>query len=337
MVSTKQGSSPSIPEGKRPYQPHFSNIVESPSTAIGLGLLTLGAGGALRLGKSLLDTYRRPDVISGPKQMPRRRSSGADIPLEVTEEEAEELRRQGVKVREVASKTASDEVVQGKPSALGGLALGAIGTGGALAGWGLTDMAINALRSRAAKADADRIRERIQRLLEDDPHEMDTQLHSQMKTAEDAYINGHTKVAAVDSLKRIGQAVDTAWWLLPALAGSGMTIHALGGLRSAMRDSRALEKAKARRRFARHRMISETPEARLVPVLRRQEQDIQQVMRDLRKEREAEEEEDKPSVDAVVVRNSGGPSEQAAKNTATKAHQELAAYTTSSAPSSSWF
>lgn len=315
---------PKSSTGELPYLPHFSNVSESPSTLIGLGILGLAGGGAARLGKSLYDTYTRPGVTSGPKAVPRRRTSGAEMPIEVTEEEAEELRRRGVKVREILSKQAQD-VVQGKPSALGGLALGAVGAGTAVGGWTLMDMAVNALRSRAAKSDSNRIRQRIQQLLDDDPYEQDAPLYAQMKTAEEEYVSGNTKVAAVN-MRDVGSAASTAWWLLPALAGGGMTIHALGGLRGAMRDSRALEKVKARRNFARQ-MFQDQPEARLTPVLKRQRQDVRQVMDELRDVRE-EEEEDKPEVEAVVVRGSGGPSEQASKNTAA---------TQPAAPGASWF
>lgn len=310
----------------RSYTPHFSDVANRPSTLVGLGIAGLAAGGGARLGKSLFETLSRPSATVGPKRISRRRAPGAAIPVEITEEEAEELRRKGVKVREILSKTARSRT--GPSSAWGGFGMGATAVAAGMAGWGLTDYIVNSLRRRAAKSDNDRIRERIQALLEDAPEGVDGELYGQMKAAEAAFISDDlTKTAALGVLSDIGDMWNTAKWSIPAIAGGSAVFHLLSGLRSAYADSRAVAKVRARRDAA-DRMRAVQGEAFIQPVVRRSAPAPASLLNNV--PQPEEEEEEKPVVDAVITRSGGSPAAQATTNTAVQS-----AASTQSA--SSWF
>ena len=228
-----------------------------------LGSLAVGTGG--RLVKNLFDLLRGRD---GATTLPRPRSQVTELPVEVSEEEAEELRRKGVQVRRKLAATATPpvtpdkvKVVNGTPSWLGAFALGGGTTAAGMGGWYLADKVIDSLRRRAAQSDTDRVRQRIQRVLEDEPEEEDARLYGSMKAAEDAHFStpvGQQKTAL--GLSDLG-------WILPAAVGSGLTFNALAGFNDAERQSPYAARAGAIKSFLRNR-VAGSPQISMVPVLR---------------------------------------------------------------------
>jgi hypothetical protein len=162
---------------------------------------TVGVGAAGRLLKSLVDLYRRPptSTAAGIKQLP---ASVADIPVEVTPEEADELRRKGVEVKRIMPKLSeavktdavgtdggSNYFSQFKPSFTGGFIYGGLGALGLAGGWKLTDYIIDKLRKRSIKSDIEKTRARINAILNNEPAQSDLPLHAYMKAAEDLHFS----------------------------------------------------------------------------------------------------------------------------------------------------
>lgn len=305
------------------YKPHFTDIFSPSSSgsyntamgvvpAVALGSLTIGAGG--RLLKNLLALLqRRPE--QGAVSLPKAKPNLTEVPVEVSPEEAEELHRRGVAVRrKLAAAQQSVPVVQGGPSPLGALAIGALGTTGLIGGWNLADSAIDYFRRRSAEAEKKRLRERIQALLDDKPDDVDAQVYGSMKAAEDVHFSQPvTKTAA-----SMGDILTTLSWLLPSAVGGGVAFNALAGYQDAQRGSPSLAKSKRVKDYLRMRP-AKTPLLTMVPFVR--ERAAEPV---LDKEKENDEivevaKLDETPVRAVateVTRPSGSPAQQAQKNTA---------------------
>jgi hypothetical protein len=221
--------------------------------------LLLGGGfaaGAIgRLGKNVVDVSRSGSedgvALGGVVGAP---VSG--VPVQVTPAEAEELRRKGVKVKQVlkqAMEFNTGSFVQNVGiGAAGGAALGG--------GWMLVDHLINKRRKAVATEERDEVKARIQRLLEDQPIEQDIPVHAAMKAAEAHYLQ---KSASI-----IGE-VDAAAgaWLHPALqwgAGMGGLLAAVAAYKSMRANSGGKQKLDAYKSLL--KTPSETPRAVLEPV-----------------------------------------------------------------------
>jgi len=138
-------------------------------------------GGGARVAKGLLDLARRPDPESSPENIEPTEEPIVEIPVPVSSAEANELRRRGLTVKRAFSLT---DLKGGPVQAFG---LGALATGGVMTGWALTDKLVDAYRKSRAEAKRDAMKNRIKRLINDDPSEEDVGLHANMKAAESIY------------------------------------------------------------------------------------------------------------------------------------------------------
>lgn len=258
------------------------------------GGAALGASG--RLVKNLADLLRG-SPSSGGFSVPKLRPAIADIPVEVTEEEAEELRKRGIKVKRMMAKRAAVS-----PNFWGGIGYGALGAGSMLGGWALLDKIIDSARKRAIKGDISRVQRRIENILEDRPENEDEKTHAYMKAAEDFYFS---KIAHdPEELRKEALFPDIGFGT--QMGGAlGLTIGA-GGLLSALA---AYNKAKGESKYqqqsaqlarALKRRRAAVPSAALSPY----------VYDDV-----IEEEEEKQRMQPVVVVEApGSPAQQAATN-----------------------
>jgi hypothetical protein len=146
---------------------------------VGGGALLLGGGA--RVGKGLLDLLRRPDPEGAPEKIEKQENPVVEIPVPVTAEEAAELRRKGVRVKKAGFLDRFD-VDAGDAFLLGGL-----GTAAAMGGWALTDKLVDTYRKNRALQKREKVRRRIQSMLDDKPAPEDVPLYTHMKAAEALY------------------------------------------------------------------------------------------------------------------------------------------------------
>lgn len=144
-----------------------------------VGGAALLAGGGARVTKGLLDLARRDDPESSPENIDQTEDPIVEVPVPVSAAEAAELRRKGVNV-----KRAADFLQKFDSGPAGAFALGALGTGGVMAGWAITDKIVDTYRKKRAEAKRDAIKNRIQKLMSDTPDPADLDLHANMKAAE---------------------------------------------------------------------------------------------------------------------------------------------------------
>lgn len=306
---------------------HFTDVKRDPRQLAYVGGIGALGGAGLRLARELMTLGGRSPERS-PAKLKVRPPSVARIPVEVSEEEAEELRRRGVRVREVLHKTSANHerpkriaaprvVTTGPVSPTGAAALGVVGTGSALAGWSLTDRVIGHLRRQAAKGDVKRIRRRIERVLKDDPEEEDEELYGVMKAAEDTYFA--QKPEEQTSMEKTAFGLRDLYWLLPATLGAGATFQAVAGFQRAQQDSPARAKIKALKSGLQAQRMSPV-EAGMKPFVRRAPVQEAAV---LEAEKDEEKEERKAPAGPVVVKEAPGSPAQQAR--------------TPSSPSAGWF
>jgi len=277
-------------------------------------------GGGARLIRNLFD-LSRDEPTEGAARIKRPKSTVTEIPVEVTPEEAEQLRRRGMKVRKLLSKAAAAKtpaavpVHQTSPTMLGGLGLGAAATGGGLLGWYLTDLLVDKMRQQAASSDINRVRERISGLLNDRPRDEDEKVYGTMKAAEDAYFSqpaGQQKQAAV--------GLSDLPWILASLVGGGLTFGALSGYQQARRSSPSATKAQRIKQYLSSRKAT-TPQLSMVPVLRealREEDEEEEEARQAVPVPEAPAAPVAMPVPVQVVDQPGSPAQQAKDNTASR-------------------
>lgn len=133
-------------------------------------------------------------LLSSPQSIPedirKVRPQVESVPVRVTKEQAEELKRRGVDVRTVKRAEAASPSVTN--AALYGL--GAVGAGGA--GWLVGDYLSRTHDKRRARDRVNRLRDRIEKLLSDQPNEgftsEDQRLYSVLKHAADKYVAERT-------------------------------------------------------------------------------------------------------------------------------------------------
>jgi hypothetical protein len=232
--------------------------------------LTAGGIGALgRVGKGILDVVRRDDPEAGPVAMPEMETSVSKTRLEVTPEEAVELRKKGIKVKKIVKRSALNV---GHPT---NVALGAAGAAALLGAWHGTDVLIDKIRKSKAKKDLEDTKKKIERVLNDTPDSEDEQaLHGMMKAAEDIYF-----APAIAKLAEVKEAagIETVWNDAsgannPILRGLGMGIGgaavlaAVAAYRNSTANSRHLAKAKGLKNLLKNK-ATETPTASIEPVV----------------------------------------------------------------------
>lgn len=246
-------------------------------------------GGGARLLKNLFDLSRRGPTKS-PADIARPLAAVSEVPVEVSKEEAEELRKRGIKVRRALTKESSHKK-EGISRLLGSAGLLGLGTLSTVGGWHLADTLIDAARKRAAKKDVDRVKDRIRKILEESPSARDDQkLLGYMKAAEDKYFK---KEALLQDIPVI---LGGSLGITGVLAGLA-AYNRLKGSAGASPQIAALKASLARR-------LPQRPRASLVPILKDEEE-----------EEEKEEELLQPRfVPVERVKPSGSPAAQAAKN-----------------------
>lgn len=276
---------------------------------VALGTLALGAGG--RLARNLADIYHGDPTESRARIKPLAPATSV-VPIEVTEDEAEELRRQGVKVRRVLSKRAEAVSPEPRPrprtnpSITGALGYGALGAAGLAGGWALTDYLVDSARKARAKARRDRVKARIEALLDDRPGASDFGVAEQMKVGAAQLLagNGDDMVKQAFGLKDLAAAGGLA-------VGGGALMSLLAGFQRGRKSSPARAKARALKRLMQSRGV-QTPELGIEPVF-------------IEREREEEETVAPTAVQpvavptpvptpVVVVPESGSPAQQARTN-----------------------
>jgi hypothetical protein len=143
---------------------------------IGGGALLLGGGA--RITKGLFDLARRADPESSTENIEPTEEPIVEVPVPVSSEEAAELRRKGVQVKR------ADVLQRFDMGPVGAFGLGALGTAGVMGGWSIADKIIDNYRKKRAESKRDAIKNRIQKLMNDEPAPEDLELHANMKAAE---------------------------------------------------------------------------------------------------------------------------------------------------------
>jgi hypothetical protein len=208
-----------------------------PHVALG----ALAAGGVARLGKGLIDLYREGGDDDSRYPVKAIRPAQAMIPVEVSTDEARELRKRGVKVRHVLAKRAAEAPPKTNPSFVNALLYGGLGAGAAVGGWKLIDYAMDAQRKSEAKARLDAVRKRIEKMLNNDPYAQDVGVYESMKTGAARLLKGDdlVKEAGLADLFAIGGL----------LVGGGATLAGISGYQKGIASSPSRAKAKALQRL----------------------------------------------------------------------------------------
>jgi hypothetical protein len=212
------------------------DIIENAPTAIFTGL---GVGLGARALKGLMDSIRNPDPYLSPVEIKDTVAPVSRVPMEVTPEEADELRRKGIKVRTIKrnTKTAMDLTT--------GIGVGALGLAAGLGGWSVSDKIYDYMRKKDLSEEVKSVRKRIKRLLDDEAMEHDERLHSYMKRAEAEHFGeSYTKVAGImDALGTLfGETYGPAITIPIGVAGA---ISAAAAYKNARKGNKYLNKAKA--------------------------------------------------------------------------------------------
>ena len=203
--------------------PHWSYDFWNSAPKALIGGLAVG-GGAMAI-KNLINTLRNPSDRD--QDIPKVVAPVTKVPVELTEEEMAELKRREAKV-------AADT------SFLNSIGLGALATGGALAGW----HGVGALLARYRKDEAEdrlrRTKERLAKVMADNPEVPDVPLHAQMKAAEDRYFAKQSSVVdgAVNLFDRVMPTP------LGALLGGGAVLAGVHGVRQFLEGSKEDQKRK---------------------------------------------------------------------------------------------
>jgi len=229
------------------------NLDPASVTKWGLGGAALGAGA--RLAKYLADVARNRDVSSAVK-VKKTISPVAEIPVDVSEEEAADLARQGIKVKTAAV-----------TDVLAGAGLGALGTAAAYGGWRLLDSKFDEQRKAEAKKQLGRARRRVERLLTRQPEAQDIKIAAAMEAAEEVYFK---EAGIMDSVVTgAANMLSTPLTYVAPGIGAIATLAAVAGYNRAKESNKNTQKAKALRNMFVDNRVVETPQASMVPVLRK--------------------------------------------------------------------
>ncbi len=236
----------------------FNSFLEASPYVAGTAAL---AGGGARALKGIYDMVTRQDPEAAPVSVAHTELPLAHVPVPVSNDEAEELRRKGIKVRRVL-KTAF-EMPSFNVNPAEALGLGALGTGAGIAGWKFTNWLMNRSRQGAVTEEKERVKNRIRNLLNDTPDENDETLHAHMKAAEDVYFmkKSQSKNAGVWNSVPGSDAVNT----LAALVGGSLVFSGMRAYNQARAGSESSAKIQGLKNLLRKKK-TEPPMAIAEPV-----------------------------------------------------------------------
>jgi hypothetical protein len=232
----------------------------------------LGLGVGARLARWGYDIANKTGTRAPVKLSPVE-SAAVEVPVDVSEEEAEELRKRGVKVKQAADNVL-DTALQGS-----------VGVLSAVGGWSIADKILDAKRKAKAQRSLERSRRRVQSLINGDPDHRDVGISRAIKVAEDVYIDnvgvsefgantaGLQKVAAMDDIvpSIVSRGASTVGEVLKPLGiplGIAGTILAIKAYNTSRDENKYRAKAKAMRDYL-NNIGAETPTAVMVPVVRK--------------------------------------------------------------------
>lgn len=284
-------------------KPHWSGNTAAVPVAV-LGSLALGAGG--RLAKNMLDLFKR-DPIESEISTGEPVDAVFDQDVPVTVEQARRLQSSGVGVKIAAGPAEpAPKVIPTKTSPLGAIGYGSLAGAGAIAGWQGTDAVINYFRKRSAKAEVERVRAQLQRVLSDTPDEEDAPLYNTMKLAEEAIIKEagifNILTSPFETATRAIDHVGAKTSPLLGILGAGLTLGGYGAYRQASGEAKSKSKLRALQRLMELRK-TETPRIRMVPTLSRNA-----LLAQVDKEREEKERK------SLLMLPAGSPAQQAQGN-----------------------
>jgi len=160
----------------------FNSFLEASPYVAGSAALV---GGGARALKGIYDMVSRGDPEAAPVNVSHTTLPVAHVPVPVSGDEADELRRKGIKVRRVLKQAFELPTFNINPAEAMGL--GALGTGAAIGGWKFGNWLLNRNRQAAVNEEKERVKNRIKGILSDAPDEEDETLHAHMKAAEDMH------------------------------------------------------------------------------------------------------------------------------------------------------
>lgn len=219
----------------------------SPSTAVAAAGIGGGLGLSARLLRHLVDTVNDRADSSGKAAIPQTQPV-AKVPVEVSDEEAAQLERQGVRVRKVGSFLAD-------------AGLGALGAGTAALAWKGSNKLLSALRQSSARERLERERKRVQMLLEGNPQPEDANAAEAMKVAYEL----HKRAFLTDILDAFPQGTGT-------VLGVGGVLAGMAAYNRAGHDNRYDDQLKEIRRSI-HEGEASAPQLVLEPVARKKNTD----------------------------------------------------------------
>jgi hypothetical protein len=195
-------------------------------------LPTIAASALLAgVGARLAQRAVTPSPHTIPEEIRRVRSRVEELPVQVTKEQAEELRRRGIDVRTVKR-------AEVQPSAINAALYGLGAVGSAAAGWSLADYFTRSHDKSRARERVDRIRGRIERLLQDrTPEDLtreDAKLRSVIKLAAERHARapGVLERAATSTAKGMQQVSDAAGAVRDsAVSAADAVVDTLHGLK----------------------------------------------------------------------------------------------------------
>lgn len=231
----------------------------------------LGLGVGARLARWGYDIANKSGTRA-PVKLPPVESSAVEVPVDVSEEEAEELKKQGIKV-----KTAADNILDTAVQ-------GSIGTLSAVGGWSALDSFLDKKRKAKAMSSLERSRKRVQALINGEPDPADAGLSRAMKVAEDVYVE-NLGISEVGS--HIAELPKTAGFIadlgMRGAAGVGEvlapigiplgiagTIVAMNAYNKNKDENKYRAKAKAMRDYL-NNVGASTPMAVMVPTLKKRD------------------------------------------------------------------
>jgi hypothetical protein len=233
----------------------------------------LGLGVGARLARWGYDIANKSGTRA-PAKLPPVESSAVEVPVDVSEEEAEELRKKGVKVKQAADNVL-DTAIQGT-----------IGTLSTVGGWSLADKILDSKRKAKAQKSLERSRRRVQALINGESDPADQGISRALKVAADVYIENvglsefgdHVQfpkaAAALDDVvpSIVSRGASTIGEILKPLGiplGIAGTLVAMKAYNANRDENKYRAKAKAMRDYL-NNIGAETPTAVMVPVVRKQ-------------------------------------------------------------------
>lgn len=229
-----------------------------PSDVVAAGGLGLLGGAGAQFGKQLYRSAMGKDV--DPVNITPPTPANVKIPVDVSPEEAEELKRQGIAVKSANLGFLDNAVLAG-----------GVATPAAWAGWKGVQSLYSMKRKSDAQARLDTAKQRVQGLLDNQPVPGDEPIAGAMKTAEDAFFHKEAFGGVTDSLANFGKAM----WNAPAAfsyagipIGVGAALTGAATFNDVMENNKYKKTLKAIKNYQ-EGLPTQTPVAEMEPVLRR--------------------------------------------------------------------